>query len=55
MIRYSCGILFMLFSFCYLYFLQGEILAVGGDGKLDGAAWTLPVNGMGYAVIKNKN
>ena len=27
MIRYSCGILFMLFSFCYLYFLQGEILA----------------------------
>ena len=26
-IRYSCGILFMLFSFCYLYFLQGEILA----------------------------
>ena len=35
--------------------LQGEILAVGGDGKLDGAAWTLPVNGMGYAVIKNKN
>lgn len=27
MIRYSCGLLFMLFSFCYLYFLQGEILA----------------------------
>ncbi|MBR2631142.1 MAG: hypothetical protein IKD25_06420 [Bacteroidaceae bacterium] len=27
LIRYSCGILFMLFSFCYLYFLQGEILA----------------------------
>ena len=27
MIRYSCGILFMLFSFCYLYFLQGEIRA----------------------------
>lgn len=26
-IRYSCGILFMLFSFCYLYCLQGEILA----------------------------
>jgi len=26
-IRYSCGILFMLFSFCYLYFLRGEILA----------------------------
>lgn len=27
LIRYSCGLLFMLFSFCYLYFLQGEILA----------------------------
>ena len=27
LIRYSCGILFMLFSFCYLFFLQGEILA----------------------------
>ncbi len=26
-IRYSCGILFLAFSFCYLYFLQGEILA----------------------------
>lgn len=26
-IRYSCGILFMLFAFCYLYFLEGEILA----------------------------
>ena len=26
-IRYSCGILFMLFSFCYLFFLQGELLA----------------------------
>lgn len=26
-IRYSCGILFMLFSFSYLYYLQGEILA----------------------------
>lgn len=26
-IRYSCGILFSLFTFCYLYFLQGEILA----------------------------
>lgn len=26
-IRYSCGILFSLFSFCYLYFIQGEILA----------------------------
>ena len=26
-IRYSCGILFMLFSFCYLFFLEGEILA----------------------------
>lgn len=26
-IRYSCGILFMLFTFCYLFFLQGEILA----------------------------
>lgn len=27
LIRYSCGILFVLFSFCYLFFLQGEILA----------------------------
>ncbi|MBR6035621.1 MAG: hypothetical protein IKP41_01505 [Bacteroidaceae bacterium] len=26
-IRYSCALLFMLFSFCYLFFLQGEILA----------------------------
>ena len=26
-IRYSCGILSFLFSFCYLYFLQGDILA----------------------------
>ena len=26
-IRYSCGILFILFSFCYLFCLQGEILA----------------------------
>lgn len=26
-IRYSCGILFLLFSFCYLFFLQGELLA----------------------------
>lgn len=26
-IRYSCGALFMLFSFCYLFFLQGDILA----------------------------
>ena len=26
-IRFSCGILSFLFSFCYLYFLQGEILA----------------------------
>lgn len=26
-IRYSCCILFMLFSFCYLFYLQGEILA----------------------------
>lgn len=26
-IHYSCALLFMLFSFCYLYFLQGEILA----------------------------
>ena len=26
-IRYSCGILFFLFSFCYLFCLQGEILA----------------------------
>ena len=26
-IRYSCSILFMLFSFCYLYCLKGEILA----------------------------
>lgn len=26
-IRYSCALLFMLFTFCYLYFLQGEILA----------------------------
>ena len=35
------------------FVLQGEILAVGGDGKLDGMTWTLPTNGMGYAVIKN--
>ena len=27
LIRYSCGILFMLFSFCYLFFLHGELLA----------------------------
>ena len=27
LIRYSCGILFMLFCFCYLFFLQGEVLA----------------------------
>ena len=27
LIRYSCGILFILFTFCYLFFLQGEILA----------------------------
>ena len=26
-IRYSCALLFMLFSFCYIFFLQGEILA----------------------------
>lgn len=26
-VRYSCGILFMLFTFCYLFFLQGEVLA----------------------------
>ncbi len=26
-IRYSCGILFLLFSFCYLYFVQGDVLA----------------------------
>lgn len=26
-IRFSCGILSFVFSFCYLYFLQGEILA----------------------------
>ena len=26
-IRYSCALLFMLFSICYLFFLQGEILA----------------------------
>jgi len=26
-IRYSCAFLFMLFSFCYLYFLQGDLLA----------------------------
>lgn len=26
-IRYSCGILFCLFSFVYLYFLQGDLLA----------------------------
>lgn len=26
-VRYSCGILFMLFVFCFLYFLQGEVLA----------------------------
>ena len=27
LIRYSCALLFILFSFCYLFFLQGEILA----------------------------
>ena len=27
LIRYSCGILFMLFSFCYIFFMQGELLA----------------------------
>ena len=27
LIQYSCALLFMLFSFCYLFFLQGEILA----------------------------
>ena len=27
LIRYSCGILFMALTFCYLFFLQGEILA----------------------------
>ena len=26
-IQYSCGILFVLFTFCYLYFLQGDLLA----------------------------
>lgn len=26
-IRFSCALLFMFFSFCYLFFLQGEILA----------------------------
>ena len=26
-LRYSCGILFALFTFCYLYFLEGEVLA----------------------------
>lgn len=26
-IRYSCGILFCLFCFCFLFFLQGELLA----------------------------
>ncbi len=26
-VRYSCGILFFLFTFCYLYFLQGYLLA----------------------------
>lgn len=26
-IRYSCGLLYMAFTFCYLYFLQGEVLA----------------------------
>lgn len=26
-VRYSCGLLFMLFCFCYLYFLQGDLLA----------------------------
>lgn len=26
-IRYSCGVLFMLFTFCYLFFIEGEILA----------------------------
>lgn len=26
-IRYSCALLFMLFSFCYLFFLQGDVLA----------------------------
>lgn len=27
LIRYSCGILYMAFTFCYLFFLQGEVLA----------------------------
>lgn len=27
-IRYSCGILFALFSFVYIYFLQGDVMAV---------------------------
>ena len=26
-VRHSCGILFILFSFCYLYFLQGELIS----------------------------
>lgn len=26
-IKHSCGILFILFSFCYLFFLQGEIIS----------------------------
>ncbi|MBR2623200.1 MAG: beta-galactosidase [Clostridia bacterium] len=32
--------------------LQGQIVTSGGDGCLDGGVWTLPANGMGYAVIK---
>jgi hypothetical protein len=27
LIRYSCCVLFLLFCFCYLYFMQGELLA----------------------------
>ena len=26
-VRHSCGILFVLFSFCYLFFLQGDLIA----------------------------
>ena len=32
--------------------LDGEILAIGGDGKLNGSAWVLPANSMGYAIVK---
>ena len=33
--------------------LEGEVVSCGGDGMLSGKAWTIPANGMGYAVVKN--